>query len=126
MSAQVLDYKRLGKQRIEARQVYNILMKLNKSSAWTHHPAVLMWKGFEEALADYYNHIRKEWIERGYNNTMPELVCNNPVMPCWLGDYDFHAAHRSNLKRKNIEFYGKYKWTEPDNLPYIWPRNNTK
>ena len=32
-----------------------------------------------------------------------------------------HASHRSNLLRKDPEFYGKYGWTEPDNLEYIWP-----
>jgi len=33
---------------------------------------------------------------------------------------EIHASHRSNLLRKNFEFYSKFGWKEPDNLPYIW------
>jgi hypothetical protein len=41
--------------------------------------------------------------------------------PPWLGDEAFHASHRSNLLRKNPEWYGQFGWTEPDDLPYVWP-----
>jgi hypothetical protein len=43
------------------------------------------------------------------------------VDPSWLGDPQFHAAHRSNLLRKDPEYYGKFGWTEPDDLEYPWP-----
>jgi hypothetical protein len=41
--------------------------------------------------------------------------------PNWIGDEKFHASHRSNLLRKDKEFYGKFGWAEPDDLPYFWP-----
>ena len=44
-----------------------------------------------------------------------------PDMPWWVGDLDIHASHRSNLLRKDRDFYGKYGWNEPDNLDYVWP-----
>lgn len=47
-SAQSLDYRRLGKQRVEAMQIYNCLLKPTR---WKNHPAVLMWSGYEDALA---------------------------------------------------------------------------
>jgi hypothetical protein len=43
------------------------------------------------------------------------------VPPPWLGDEGVHASHRSNLLRKDREFYSKYGWAESDDLPYVWP-----
>lgn len=31
---------------------------------------------------------------------------------------------RSNLLRKDYEYYKQFGWTEPINLPYIWGRSN--
>jgi len=49
--ARVLDVKRLGKQRVEVVQIVRSLTV--PGYAWGSHPAVLMWKGFEEALGRY-------------------------------------------------------------------------
>ena len=46
-SAKCLDYKRLGKQRVEAKQILNILLGETTKAGWTNHPAVLMWSGYE-------------------------------------------------------------------------------
>jgi hypothetical protein len=122
ISAQVLDYKRLGKQRVEAMQLYRKLRGDDTSKVWSNHPALLMWKGYENALAIYYNYIRQEWIDRGYKNTMPELdVFYDATMPPWLSDDKFHASHRSNLLRKLPEHYSKFGWTEPNDMEYVWP-----
>ena len=43
------------------------------------------------------------------------------VLPEWMGDEGFHASHRSNLLKKDPEFYGKYGWTEATDLDYLWP-----
>jgi hypothetical protein len=40
--------------------------------------------------------------------------------PEWFGRKNFHAAHRSNLPRKDLNFYGQYNWSEPPDLPYLW------
>ena len=88
-----------------------------------NHPAAKMWRGYEDALKLYYLLAIEEWVERGYNNTMQPLAYNTISLefPPWVGNEAFHASHRSNLLRKDPEFYGKYGWTEPDNLAYIWP-----
>jgi len=39
--AEVLDNKRLGKQRVECLQILNAL--LDASKGWKQHPAVKMW-----------------------------------------------------------------------------------
>lgn len=121
-TAKCLDSKRLGKQRVEAYQILNVLEGKSASNAWKNHPAVLMWNGYTSALKEYMTACIVEWINRGYKNTMKFcLDIGNTEYPKWLGDENFHASHRSNLLRKNLEFYSKYNWSEPNNLPYVWP-----
>jgi hypothetical protein len=117
-SAEVLDYRRLGKQRVEA---YQILCALSDSKyGWQNHPAVRMWRGYEDALIAYYSVVCREWISRGYRNTMPVLVPQTDYeIPSWLGDARFHYSHRSNLYRKNSEFY--VQWGGIDLVDYVWP-----
>ncbi len=119
-TAKVLDYRRLGKQRVEARQILDIITN-NKRGAWSNHPAVNMWRGYSEALSEYGDCIIMEWIGRGYRNNMEILGIKANLYPFWLGNEDFHRSHRSNLVRKAPEYYGKIWIYETDNLPYIWP-----
>lgn len=124
LSAAALDYRRLGKQRLEARQLLRLLRDPASHSGWRNHPAARMWRGYEDALAAYLNAVITEWTRRGYRNTMElEPVPVTPKLPGWLGDAAFHAAHRANLLRKDPVFYGQYGWSEPPDLPYIWPVN---
>jgi hypothetical protein len=127
-SAECLDYKRLGKQRVEASQIINILMREKAGEdiskiGWGNHPAVRMWRGCIEALMEYHRIIVEEWINRSYTNNM-DIWKINPRMeyelPLWFGRKDFHDAHKSNLLRKDKKFYSKYKWNVPDNLKYKW------
>ena len=122
-SAVILDYRRLGKQRVEAMQILNILLEKTTKTGWANHPAVKMWRGHERALGAYMNAMIREWVKRGYNNTMPPFAHKDPIFstPPWLGDEAFHASHRSNLLRKDPVYYGKFGWKEPSDLPYIWP-----
>ena len=117
-----LDYRRLGKQRVEAYQILNILLGRTKTKGWINHPATRMWRGYENALKQYLNECIDEWIHRGYNNNMKhEVIDGDIVYPHWLGDDLFHSTHRSNLLRKDKEFYSKYLWKESDNMEYYWP-----
>jgi hypothetical protein len=50
-SLRALDLKRLAKQRVEVVQIVRALTV--PGYAWSSHPAVLMWKGYEEALGRY-------------------------------------------------------------------------
>ena len=89
-SIKTLDYRRLGKQRVEAFQILNILLNRTKSSAWRNHPAVLMWRGYENALKIYLNLCISEWISRGYKNTMKTEKINGKVRTYLLeGDIYF-------------------------------------
>ena len=58
-SVKCLDYRRLGKQRVEAMQILKALG--NPSYGWQNHPAVKMWRGYEEALKFYMNMCILEW-----------------------------------------------------------------
>lgn len=142
-TAKTLDWRRLGKQRVEARQIIETLIGV--SSGWTNHPAVKMWRGHEVALAMYLKAIIDEWVFRGYRNSAqsvqvldhrrvkvyfgerPGIIlktsCREPrrVMPPWLGNVSFHASHRSNLLRKDHAWYSQFGWVEPPGLPYVWP-----
>jgi len=73
------------------------------------------------ALKLYHDIAIRVWKERGFKNTMKEYNEEVSEFPGWLGDEAFHASHRSNLLRKDPEFYGRYGWNEPPDLPYIWP-----
>ena len=121
-SVRVLDYRRLGKQRVETFQVLNILLDRTPSKGWRNHPVICMWTGYEAALQLYQNYTIAEWVRRGYKNNMEFEVFDalDVVMPPWFGFDEFHRSHRSNLLRKDHEYYSKY-FDEPDNLEYYWP-----
>ena len=153
-SVEFLDDKRLGKQRVETKQ---ILIALGESvgqhegrtnSSWASHPATKMWKGYEAALALYGWFCCREWIRRGFKDTLCDqfeevikrLTKRNTMLtmpssaddagrmggdtrieaPWWLGFKKLHESHRSNLVRKDPEYYGAY-FTEKPDLPYYWP-----
>jgi len=119
-TAKCLDWRRLGNQRNEARVILKAIK--GQSSAWSNHPAVNMWRGYEAALEAYLAAIISEWIARGYKNSIPIPEPKGVVVPEWVGDEAFHASHRSNLLRKDATWYGKFGWEELPDLPYVWPR----
>jgi hypothetical protein len=98
-----------------------------KTGGWTNHPAVKMWRGYEQALMVYHDICILEWVSRGYRNTMRLMSAPRVhdtyafVPPPWFGDEAFHASHRSNLLRKDPSWYGQFGWAEPPTLPYVWP-----
>lgn len=115
-----LDYRRLGKQRVEAKQILNALS--GRSRGWRNHPAVLMWRGHEPSLRMYLRCAILEWKRRGYRNTMrlpARARCSSRVPP-WLTPA-FLRAHRSNLLRKDPGFYERFRWRVSPDLPYVWP-----
>lgn len=132
-SARSLDRARLGKQRIEAWQILQLLTDANLPSGqhWRNHPAVLMWEGHELKLCDYGAVMCSEWSRRGYvDNMLTRFVDalhqlqsdgSDQSTPGWLGSFKFHQSHRSNLIRKDPEHYGPQFPNCPDDLPYYWP-----
>lgn len=121
-SALSLDRQRLGKQRVEAKQIINTLE--GTSSGWSNHPAVKMWRGYEQALALYGVVVCSVWIERGYKDSLLPFFAvrlGQEEMPPWLGDERFHLSHQSNLVRKDPVHYGPLFPGVPDDLEYLWP-----
>jgi hypothetical protein len=132
LSAQVLDRKRLGKQRVEVKQLL-IAMGYqvgdtpgNRDSSWRNHPACKMWAQWPGALAVYGLNCTVEWRRRGYKDSLQEsfLALSKSLpktTPDWLGWEAFHISHKSNLLRKDPAWYGPLFPGVPDDLPYIWP-----
>lgn len=131
-SAVVLDSKRLGKQRVENFQILKAIVGIykNEKVGWQNHPATRMWVPNPFELLSYHYNIVEEWKLRGFADTTWTSFSNlyyetfgNRRFPDlkFLGWEPFHASHRSNLLRKDPEHYGRFDWTEPHDLPYIWP-----
>lgn len=123
-SAAALDDVRLGKQRVEAYQILRTLLGITQG--WRHHPAVTMWRGHPNALIDYGAAMCREWTRRGRADTVLDKLLAHRTAdpaepPAWFGDAAFHASHRSNLLRKDADWYGRFGWAEPADLPYVWP-----
>lgn len=158
---QQLDYRRLGKQRVETRQIHNAIYGVRnyhdvwdelsgeeyrtlatqfsdylkqhtgRRPGWATHAATMMWINNLEALGLYGDCSIREWVRRGYNNTMHLHMCADidsvpsailkVRMPHWLGDEEVHSSHRSNLLRKDPEFYAQFNWDDGPEKEYVWP-----
>lgn len=162
-SAEQLDSKRLGKQRVEAYQILNLIenirilsvlsgitqisdfqifvkqikkwytnqsfvyilsdkydpsSKLIKSIekkpivdaeqrviklGFCNHPAVEMWYGYEDALKEYIDAHIREWINRGYKNTMRIYGVKTKEHPIWCGWSKIHENHKGALLLKELD-----------------------
>jgi hypothetical protein len=136
-TARVLDTKRLGKQRVEVIQIVRALTV--PGYAWASHPAVLMWKGHEEALGRYGLAICDEWVARGFGDTCAATIradlaaagvtqlrdlgtlAQEGALPGWLEDEAVLRSHRSALVRKEPAHYAALFPGVPTDLPYVWP-----
>ena len=121
-----LDYRRLGKQRVEAFQIWKVLTNQLKKDGtpikgWRNHPAVKMWQGYTCFLAKYCNACIDEWQTRGYKNTMQKLPhCKTPRPPPWWGREDVIKSHQASLNRKNPGFY-HFEVSQEEYPDYVWP-----
>ena len=118
-TAEVLDWRRLGKQRVEGMQIIKTILT-PEQKGWRNHPIVIMWTPYVTALMLYTNTIINEWIKRGYNNNMELYKIGSIIMPDWLGNKKFHASHRANLLRKDYGHYSQFGWDENPKSPYVW------
>lgn len=132
LSLNCLDNKRLGKQRVEAKQILNVLLNRPRKDGqpykgWVNHPCVRMWRGYENALKEYFNISLMVWEERGFINNMEYEEHDGCVpLPDWVNAPILYMSHRSNLLRKDYEFYSKYGWQNEigPNEPYAWLNEN--
>ena len=123
LSAQRLDYRRLGKQRVECKQIY--LALTIPSYGWKHHPAVKMWAGYEDALLYYAYEMCREWRRRGYNDSLmdwfADRIGGKPTFPAWLDDSRVIRSHRGSLLQKDPAHYGQFPWRDATFAGYHWP-----
>lgn len=118
--AKSLDYRRLGKQRVECKQILNAMHR--EKGGWINHPATKMWRGYEPALRQYMRAIILEWIARGYKNNMEIPKEEDYELPPWWGDERVHLSHRKALLEKDFEFYYEHTgWEDIPELNYYWP-----
>jgi Pyrimidine dimer DNA glycosylase len=140
-TARALDTKRLGKQRVEVIQIVRALTV--RGYAWATHPAVLMWKGYEEALGRYGLTMCEVWTERGFGDTCANTIIQDlrafgidsirsagelataGALPSWLFDPELLRSHQSALVRKDPEHYRQQFPGVPDDLDYVWPVRST-
>jgi len=131
-SLECLDSQRLGKQRVEAKQILIALGVTvgdhngRPESQWRNHPAVKMWRGHEKSLAHYGWTACFVWKTRGFRDSLMEQFHfaagqDDFRFPEWLGNQEFHDSHKSNLLRKKPEHYGRFGWEVGNDLPYVWP-----
>jgi hypothetical protein len=127
---ETLDKKRLNKQKVEANQILKASLGLTKG--WINHPAVLMWKGYSNALKYYFNEITKACVRRGFKNNMPsyefteeqlnnveyqsvqdylqngipiEASQNKIIFPWWFQWKPLIYSHQASLLRKFPDYY---------------------
>jgi transposase len=70
------------------------------------------------------------WRGLGYNDTCADKIellaeqypKQTEAWPEWMGDWDFHESHQSNLIRKAPSHYLPIFGPVPSNLEYIWPK----
>jgi len=127
-SARLLDSKRLGKQRVENLQIAKAL--IDPDYGWQNHPAVKMCRGHLNTFMTYQESVCRAWTDRNYKDTCLDktrLILANFTdgaddAPAWLGDERVHLSHRSNLLRKDPEFYSTTsEATLSPDIEYYWP-----
>lgn len=126
LSAMALDKKRLNKQRLEAWQIFRALRgDYDNTGAWKNHPAVVMWRGHEQSLAEYGLEMCREWESRGGSDKADlagrfmSVATRWQDPPWWVNYEPVMISHQSNLNRKDPDYY---HFNVPDNLPYVWPK----
>lgn len=141
-SAAALDNKRLNKQVLEGYQILKVLNNPDPRAGWRNHPAVKMWRGFENALFDYILAMVREADRRGIKTDKnKENLINLRVatiknwgsgIPAWYNNKAIMAkvttTHKANLYRKDDAYYYDFKEAviSPNNKPccdtcnYYW------
>jgi hypothetical protein len=151
LTAQLLDYKRLGKQRLECTQLMDVLLRkaglLNDGkTGWNNHVAIDYWydeknkQNYLPALILYTDVMIAEWVKRGYNNTLEinkwkTLVKIHPNLfnfglPPWTTNSEkIIESHRARVLQKDENFYFakfvEFDISVPENwqqMEYIWMR----
>lgn len=145
--AEVLDNKRLNKQRLECLQIYNACTGIRHKAdgtevgpaiGWRTHPAVRMWKRYEAFLCMYAVYISAECDARGIadNHNLKQFFTDRMLrhefkVPSWwynLAEREkIIHTHRCNLVRKDFNFYSprfpSVHTSQIYTTQYYWPNS---
>lgn len=115
-TAMALDTKRLYKQIIECRQ---ILDALNGKTAWSNHPCVLQYRGYEKWLAAYAlcleSFVSKRDMEATISNTYAGMY-----RPDWHTQ-EYYDQMKRRLYTKDPKYYAvwSYLGTSDENWYFV-------
>ena len=152
LSAFCLDWRRLGKQRLECLQMCRAVQagpyscrlcrkahsgfcerctrcggEIRRTPYWWH-PATQMWIGHVPALARFGLECCREWKARGYRDSLSDQLqafLDGPSgLPWWHGDFRIHESWQSRLIQKDPVYYRRLFGDVPDDLPQVWPTRN--
>ena len=120
-TAKVLDSLRLRKQIIEADQILSAIMG---NGAWSNHPAVLQYRGYENWLKHYRNclihYIRGHEVLADIESRYAELM-----RPEWHCDEYFNQMRR-RLYAKNPEHYAQWAHLGKSEENWYWSQDENK
>lgn len=143
--AEVLDTRRLNKQRIECLQIYNACTgirhkadgtEVGPAMGWKQHPAVRMWKGHEAMLCLYAYFMCAECNARGIadNHNLKQFFSDRMnrhefKVPRWWYNLAERGkiiySHQCNLIRKDFNYYSPRFPRVPSSdiftTNYYWP-----
>jgi hypothetical protein len=100
-TAKALDNLRLNKQIIEC---YQILDALNGAKAWSNHPVVLQYRGYEDWLK-LYTKVLEEY--RNGNYSVAETI-DSVIVPPPFHTEEFLNQMKRRLYTKNPQLYSQW------------------
>ncbi len=104
-SLKSLDNKRLGKQRVEARWIIDIIQGIKQGQ---NHPIIGMYRNYLPALIYYYNTCLEEFAARGYHNDKLQPIPLNEdciVFPWFWNDEIILDRQKAILVFKDPTYY---------------------
>ena len=134
-SAEFLDDRRLGRQRVEAKQVLLAILRRrgvlrDGRRGWLNHPVVLMYDAgpYIDDLVEYFYAVVEEWTRRGYKSNISlddvesllrevEGIPGTPVTEDLAREY-----RRVLLLKEPCHYYRKLSATELEELLKTPPR----
>ena len=115
-TAQCMDKLRLNKQILECRQ---ILDALNGAKAWSNHPCVLQYRGYEQWLR-YYKRSLVQYVRGRKSLASHFSVLADAIRPDWH-DQRYYDNMKARLYTKDKEHYKQFAeyGTSDYNLYYV-------
>ena len=102
-TAMALDSKRLRKQIIECRQ---ILDALNSKTAWSNHPCVLQYRGYEKWL-EIYKGILMSYEKCEFGTAILSNMYADNYRPDWHTQ-EYYDQMKRRLYTKDPEHYKQW------------------